>query len=245
MAESDGNRAAFPIGEKQGCDRCETRLLCLGEGLTDEQLHGLESITHTRGPYQTGQAVYKMEERFKSLFVIKTGSVKIESISHEGNNLVDGFFFRGDLVGLEAIGADRYQHDAVALEETRVCELPFDQLETLCSFMPRLQHKILLLLGQKIRHTNSAIVHGRYLTAEQRLLGFLQVLCQKKVLQHDKYRSSVRLVMSKGDIASYLGLRPESLSRALRKLQSKGIIRNYGKRVEILNLESISGSLCK
>lgn len=51
--------------------------------------------------------------------------------------------------------------------------------------------------------------------------------------------------MSKGDIASYLGLRPESLSRALGKLQGRGIIRNYGKRVEIPDLRSISGSLCK
>ena len=245
MVESEGRQTAYPTGEKQGCDRCATRLLCLGEGLTDEQLNGLESITSARGPFGAGQTVYKMEEKFKSLFVIKSGSVKIESISHEGNNLVDGFFFRGDLVGLEAIGADWYQHDAVALEETWVCELPFDQLETLCSFMPRLQHKMLLLLGQKIRHTNSAIVHGRYLSAEQRLMGFLRVLCQKNVLQHDKFRGSVRLVMSKGDIASYLGLRPESLSRALRKLQSRGVIRNYGKRVEILDLQTISSSLCK
>ena len=245
MAKSEGNRAAFPSNEKLGCDRCTTRLLCLGEGLTDEQLHGLEGITSTRGPFRAGQAVYKMEEKFKSLFVIKSGSLKIESISHEGNNLVDGFYFRGDLVGLEAIGADRYQHDAVALEETWVCELPFGQLETLCSFMPRLQHKILLLLGQKIRNTNTAIVHGRYLSAEQRLLGFLQVLYDKNVLQHERFRRSVRLVMSKGDIASYLGLRPESLSRALRKLQSKGIIRNLGKRVEILNLQSSLRGLCK
>ena len=58
----------------------------------------------------------------------------------------------------ELLGADLYQHDAVALEETWVCELPFDQLETLCSFMPRLQRRILMLLGQKIRRANTAIV---------------------------------------------------------------------------------------
>ncbi|MCP3866803.1 MAG: helix-turn-helix domain-containing protein [Gammaproteobacteria bacterium] len=228
-----------------GCVGCVTRSLCLGEGLNQQQLKGLERIITIRGPYRTGQAIYRLEERFNSLFIIRAGTVKTESVSQEGNNLVDGFFFQGDVFGMEAIGSATYEHDAVALEETWVCELPFEQFESLCQFVPRLQHKIMLLFGQKMRHTNQSIVHGRCQSVEQRLMGFLRMLCQKSVLQDEKCRSSVQLVMTKGDIASYLGLRPESLSRALRKLQSRGIIRNHGKRVEVLNVSAVSSEVCK
>ena len=231
--------------EDLDCYQCDTKSRCLGQGLSDGQLHGFRNITRTFGPYRPGQAIFKMEDSFKSLFVIQSGAVKIVSILHDGTNLVDGFFFRGDLVGLEAIGEVQYHHDAIALEETWVCELPFDQLESLCSFIPRLQHKLLMLIGQKIRHTTDTIVHGRYLSAEKRLLYFLQILCQKKVIKKDNNTGSVKLPMSKGDIASYLGLRPESLSRALGKLQSNGIIRNHAKKIEFLDIEAVLKLVCK
>ncbi len=227
------------------CYQCDTRSRCLGQGLSDEHLHGLRQITHTHGPYQPSQAIFKMEDSFKSLFIIQSGAVKIETISHDGTNLVDGFFLKGDLLGLEAIGDMQYRHDAIALEESWVCELPFEQLESLCSFIPRLQHKILVLLGQKIRYTNDTIVHGRNLSAEKRLLNFLQMLCQRMVMQKDSTIGSLKLPMTKGDIASYLGLRPESLSRALKKLQCDGIIRNHPKKIEFIDNKAVHDLVCK
>ncbi len=227
------------------CHQCDTRSCCLGQGLSDEQLHGLRNITHTHGPYQPNQAIFKMEDRFKSLFIIQSGAVKIETISQDGTNLVDGFFLKGDLLGLEAIGDMQYRHDAIALEESWVCELPFEQLESLCSFIPRLQHKILVLLGQKIRYTNDTIVHGRNLSAEKRLLDFLQMLCQRMIMQKESTIGSLKLPMTKGDIASYLGLRPESLSRALKKLQCDGIIRNHSKKIEFLDNKAVHDLVCK
>ncbi len=224
------------------CDQCETNSFCLGQGLSQEQLLGLRKVTRCIGPFKDGETVYKMEDSFKSLYIIQSGAVKIETVSQDGTNLVDGFFFRGDLIGLEAIGDQCYRHDAIALEETHVCELPFEQFESLCSFMPKLQHKIFTLLGQKIRNTNETIMHGRYLSADKRLLLFFLMLCQKNVIQRSDNTACIHLPMSKGDIASYLGLRPESLSRALSKLQSTGLIRNHPKRIELLNVDMLCQS---
>lgn len=227
------------------CSKCEARYRCLGEGLSEEQLLGLRKITRTLGPFQPGEAIFRVEGKFKSLFVIQSGAAKIETASFEGAKLVDGFFFRGDLVGLESIGAQQYGHDAIALERTLVCELPFNQLESLCSFVPRLQRKLLIILGQKIRYTNETIVHGRYVSGEKRLLFFLQMLCEKKIIKKNDNTGSVDLPMSKGDIASYLGLRPESLSRVLTKLQSDGIIRNHTKKIEFLDIKAILQQVCR
>ena len=229
----------FLSKDQLGCLLCDVGSRCLGEGLTEEQLLGFKSITRKQGPFQSGQTIFKMEDTFKSLFVIQSGAVKIEAVSQEGTSLVDDFFFPGDLVGLEAIGDKHYHHDAVVLETTWVCELPFDQLESLCSFVPRLQHKILIHLAQKIRHVNETIVHGRCLSAEKRLLSFLQMLCKRNAGQKNVNTGSVHLPMSKADIASYLGLRPESLSRALSKLQRGGLIRNHARKIDFLDIDAL------
>ncbi|MBA1446337.1 MAG: cyclic nucleotide-binding domain-containing protein [Gammaproteobacteria bacterium] len=135
----EDNQVASPQEEfsrdqsEQVCSECEAKRHCLGEGLSEEQMQGLRKITRTLGPFKPGENIFRVEDKFKSLFVIQSGAVKIETASFEGTKLVDGFFFRGDLVGMEAIGAQQYGHDAIALERTLVCELPFDHLESLAA----------------------------------------------------------------------------------------------------------------
>ena len=174
MAGSDDTKHhTFRVIENElDCDHCEARNRCPGAELTEDQLKKLSEISITRGPFQAGQAVYRMEDRFKSLYVIQKGAVKVESVSEDGTNMVDGFFFIGELFGIDAIGDTRYRNDAIALETTWVCELPYDKLESLCTQLPDLQHKIFQLLGHQIRLINDNLVHNRFLSAEKTRLGF-------------------------------------------------------------------------
>jgi len=227
------------IDEALDCNICDSHQKCLGDHLIDEQLEELQSIVLTHGPYKPGEAIFRMEDSFKSLYAIRSGSVKLESILEDGKTTVKGFFFPGELVGVEAIGDTKYGDDAIALELTTVCEIPFERLEALCGTLPELQHEILTLLGHKIRASNNAIINGHHLGSEKRLLRFLQDLSLNQH-PHTVGNANLRLPMSKGDIANYLGLRPESLSRALSKLQAEGIIKNHPKEIELLDLEGIS-----
>lgn len=221
------------VGTELDCDTCEARSRCPGADLDRDQLRLLSSITTTRGPFQAGDTIYKMEDQFKSLYVIQEGAVKIETVSEDGVNMVDGFYFTGELFGIDAIGDSHYRNDAIALKKTSVCELPYDKLETLCTNIPDLQHKIFKLLGHQIRTINDNIVHNRYLSAEKRVLIFLRKLSDSNVVKKTN-DGQIPLPMSKGDMACYLGLRPESLSRALSKLSSAGMIRNHAKKIELL-----------
>ncbi|MDO6460618.1 cyclic nucleotide-binding domain-containing protein [Granulosicoccaceae sp. 1_MG-2023] len=224
-------------GARTDCDQCEARDRCPGAGLNDEQLKALAAISTTRGPYKPGEAIYRMEDRFHSLFVVQTGAVKVESVSDEGDALVDGFYFSGEMFGVDAIGDSRYRNDAVAMESTWVCELPYDKLEHLCGQIPELQHKIFKLLGHQIRQINNNLVHNRGLPAEKRVMMFLQTLSESNVIRRNE-AGRFRLPISKGDIACYLGLRPESLSRALSKLAAEGVIRNNAKLIELVESET-------
>ncbi len=221
------------VGSELNCDTCDARNRCPGADLDHNQLKLLSSITTTRGPFRAGQAIYKMEDHFKSLYVIQEGAVKVETVSEDGVNMVDGFFFAGEMFGIDAIGDSHYRNDAIALKKTRVCELPYAKLEILCASIPDLQHKIFKLMGHQIRMINDNLVHNRYLSAEKRVLIFLQKLSDSNVVKKTD-DGQMPLPMSKGDMACYLGLRPESLSRALSKLSNEGIIRNHAKKIELL-----------
>ncbi|MCG8426692.1 MAG: cyclic nucleotide-binding domain-containing protein [Chromatiales bacterium] len=231
-------------GATVNCATCKDQSCFIQDGLTDEQLQGVSQISTSRGPYQPGETIFQIEDPFKSLYVVQSGATKIETVSPDGCNLVDGFYFRGDVLGLEAIGSTLYQHDAVALEETWLCELPYEHLESLCTFIPRLQHKILIMLGRKLRHMNKMFLHGRYLNAEERLMLFFRMLCHKQVIRKKANSATLTLTMSKGDIASYLGLRAESLSRALTRLQKAGLIHNHGKTIEFHDIDRILAFSC-
>ncbi len=175
-----------------------------------------------------------MEDPFKSIFAIQSGSVKIESSLDDGTPLIQGFYFSSELIGIEAVGDVKYQSDAVALETTWICELPFDQIESLCSQIPELQHEILELLGKRLRYTNRAIVQGRYLSADRRFLLFLNDLYQRKGKYNCRRQKDRDPAHDQGGYSHPSGLRPESLSRALSKLQEEGVIRNRTREIEIL-----------
>ena len=231
-------------GIEENCIACGDNNCFVRSGLSQEQLHNLSQITNHFGPFKPGDAIFKIEDPFKSLYVIQSGTVKIETVSADGFNLVDGFYFHGDIIGLEAIGSQFYSHDAIALEETWVCELPYKHLESLCAFIPKLQHKMLVLMGNQLRHMNEMFLHGRHLSAEERLLLFFKMLCHKKAIKKQNSFMTLSLTMSKGDIASYLGIRAESLSRALTKLQKRGVLSNQGKCIEIHNIDNVLKFSC-
>lgn len=222
------------IAKEQDCDSCGLPKKCIGEGLEKSQSESISRIIKTHGPFHPGSTIFRMEDRFKSIFAIQSGAVKIESSLDDGTPLVHGFYFSGELIGIEAVGDQYYHNDAKALTTTWVCEIPFDRIETLCLEIPKLQQEILHLLGQRIRYTTKTVVQGRYLSADKRFLLFLKDLYQRHGEIKPGGIRSVTLPMTKGDIAVHLGLRPESLSRALAKLQDEGVIRNKSREIELL-----------
>jgi CRP/FNR family transcriptional regulator len=233
------------IKEKQHCEQCDTLQLCSNTWLDKELISDIDQITLDRGTFQTGQAIFHMEDRFRSFFTIQSGSVKVEKTLEDGTKHVNGFFFTGDLFGLDSIGKSLYEYDAIALETTRICEIAYDKIELLSSSIPRLQKLFISLLGNKVHQTNNLLIDGRYLSAEKRLLLFLKSLCERNLVHIKSNKGRLNLTMTKADIASYLGLRPESVSRALTNLQKQGVIRNYLKYIEINDISAAMRAICK
>ncbi len=227
------------------CENCPSQIPCLGGRLNPKERELFGKAIRRHATFKAGTKIFKAEKKFKFLYAIRSGAVKIQTFTYNGTNLISGFYFSGDLVGIESIGGSIYRNDAVALSTTTVCEIFYDELEELCYSIPALQHEVMMLFAKKIRQTEQAIVHGRHLHAKTRLLCFLQHLYEQNGLLKKDGIKRIFLPMSKGDVACYLGLCPESLSRALKKLEKDGVIRNRSKFIELLDTKTYSELICE
>ena len=224
------------IRENQLCKLCDTRQFCEETWHSQEVMCDVSNIILKRKPFEAGERIYKIKDQSKSIFIIKSGIVKVEKVLRDGNYHISGFYFSGDLIGLESVDDEQYNYDAIALAKTCVCEIPLARLSSLDESVVPAQKTIMMLLGKRIRQADDLLTNARYLSAEQRLLIFFEMLCKRYFVQVIDNKQKLQLPMSKGDIASYLGLRPESISRALRKLQNQGVIQNHLKTIEIKDI---------
>jgi len=233
------------IKKKRECRLCDTHRLCL-ETWPDQQLIcAINKVTTSEGPYKIGDFIYKMEDHFKSLFIIQSGVIKLEKPLEDGKIHVAGFYFSGDIIGLESVGNERYNYDAIALDQTWICDVPYKYIDADDESANLLKERMITLYSQKLREADSLLTRSRYLTSEQRVLQFMEVLCKRHFTNNLSNTQKLQLPMQKVDIANYLGLRPESVSRALQKLQSQGIIRNHKNAIEILDMKVAKKMICK
>jgi CRP/FNR family transcriptional regulator len=214
------------IKNRQDTDSCPTRGCCVDLWGGEEIFCSIRNLTKFELVHKQDEFIYKMDDHATSLYVIQSGAVKLEKKMEDGSNHVSGFYFTGDLIGLESLGLDQYNYNAIALKETLVCEIRTHKLATLGeSSLPALQ-KINTLLSRRLREIDDHLYSTRHLYTEQRLLCFLNALCNKNLEPIDDSATLFHLPMSKADIANYLGMRAESLSRAFRQLENLEIVKS-------------------
>jgi len=219
---------------KVHCSTCSMRELCLPMGLETEDLKQVDALLGARIKLKKGETLYRAGEPFSALYAIRIGSLKTTVLAEDGREQVSGYHMLGDIVGLDGIGTDRHGCQAVALEDTDVCVLPFERIEELARSLPPLQHNLHKLLSKEIaRDQNNMLLLGS-MRAEERLAVFLLALA-------DRYKkrgySSTEYVlrMTREEIGSYLGLKLETVSRLFSRFQEEGLIQVQGRAVKLLD----------
>lgn len=144
----------------------------------------------------------------------------------------------GEIIGLDAISTERHTCDAVALEDSEVCELPFIQLEELSRHLPTLQRHLHKIMSREIVRDQGIMLLLGSMRAEERLAAFLLNLSQRFAARG--YSSTAfRLRMTRQEIGSYLGLKLETVSRTLSCFQENGIIDVHNKLIELRDLPKL------
>lgn len=188
-----------------------------------------------------GEYVYRAGQPMQAVFLIHVGSIKTCELARDGREQISGFRMRGDLVGVESIGLRVYACDAVAIEDCEVWELPYPPVLRACLEIPELQNRFTAALAGEIRRDRSWMLVFGTLSAEQRVASFLiDVASRHAELGYSDRRFVLR--MSRADMANFLALKHETVSRALSHLQDLGCIRVQRRDVEVLDMPALRAS---
>jgi CRP/FNR family transcriptional regulator len=220
---------------KRACGTCSLRELCLPYGIGKEDLSRLEQLVQRIPPLQRGQRLFRQGDPLKSIFAIRTGSVKSTTLGPEGIEQITGFHFPGELVGFDAIDGDVHDCSAITLEDSSLCEIPFDQLDELSGRVPGLRRQLMRLLSREIQQDQQLLLLLGKKNADARLASFL-VSLSGRFARRGLSATPFDLSMSRGEIANYLGLAVETISRLMARFQQDGLIAVESRAVTVLDL---------
>ena len=220
------------------CRDCRVSGLCLPTGLPLHDNSCLGSLIGPRMRIRKGTALFNANDPLTMLYAVRCGSFKTSLNSVEGQGVVINFWMPGDVLGLDAIATDHHVCDAIALEDSEVCPVPYRRLQALARDFPALQQSLNRLMSREIVREQERVLMLCNLTAEQRLASFLIGL-SRRFVNRGYSAHGFMLRMSREDIASYLGLRLETVCRSVARLRAQDVVSLHGRLVEILDMPAL------
>ncbi len=218
------------------CSTCAFSAACLSQGYDKSALAELHCLVEHTGPYHADDVVFREGEPFTAIAAVRAGTVKTSLVDREGREQVLGFFLPGEVIGLNAIHSARYPCNAVALDTVSLCRFSFPMMATLAQRMPGLQDQLFRLLSQDIN--KAALLAGDF-RADERLAAFLIGLSRRYAARGFSARRFA-LTMSRTDIANYLRLAAETVSRVLRRFQDDGLVKVDRRELELLDADALT-----
>jgi len=219
---------------KTACSNCNLRELCLPLGLSDLELIKVDELVSARKRLKRGEHLYRVGQPFDAIYAIRSGFFKTDVLVEDGRDQVTGFQMTGELLGLDGISTEAHTCNAVALEDSEVCTIPFSNLEGLSREIHTLQHHFHKVMSREIVRDHGVMMLLGMMRAEERLAAFLLNLSQRFTARGYS-PAEFNLRMTREEIGSYLGLKLETVSRAFSRFQEDGLIAVQQKHVRILS----------
>lgn len=216
--------------ELQFCSTCAFSQACLSQGMDKSSLMELHVMVEHVGPFHEGDVIFRQGDPFQAIAAVRAGTVKTVHSDRSGRSQVLGFHLPGEVIGLNAVEGERYPCTAIALDTVMLCRFSFPKIATLALRVPGLQQQLFRLMGRDI--ALAAQLYGDY-NSEERLAAFL-IAYSRRLEARGFSPSRFRLTMTRLDIANYLRMTSETLSRLFARFQKSGWIAAAGREVEIL-----------
>ena len=205
-------------------------------GLPRDDMQRLEELIKPRGPVGEGEHLFRVGDPLRVLYAVRGGFFKTYVVEQSGREQVLGFHLPGELIGLDAIWPEKHQCNAVALNTASVCELPYTQITDLSRQMPGLHHSLLRLLSKELALSHS--LAGDF-TAEERIAGFLLSLSSRMKLRGYS-ETHLTLSMSRRDLANYLRLATETVSRVFTRFEKEKLVSVNRREVTLRDPEKLA-----
>ena len=223
---------------KATCSNCNLHELCLPRGLSADDLKSLDHVVKGSRPIQKGDYVFRIGDKFKSFYAVRSGSVKAAILNEAGEEQIIGFYFPGEILGFDAVDKQEHSCSAVALETTTFCSLPYEKIHEICVQIPDLQNQMFRLMSRELSSENKLLLTINKRTAEERIATFL-VSLSSRFHKLGYSAKEYNLPMSRQEIGNYLGLTIETVSRLFTKFQRNGLVKINKKAIRLENLPAL------
>ena len=220
------------------CGSCRLNTLCLPISLHLDDIEKLDGIVQRSKPLHKGDYLYRANDEFYSVFAIRSGAVKAVTISENGDEQITGFYLPGEIVGLDGLSDNKYTNSVLALETTAICEIPFHKFEELSGRILNLQRHFLQLMSREITDDQRLISLLSKSSAEARIASLLISISNRNSLRHLS-SNEFSLPMTRTEIGNFLGLRIETVSRILARLQKSKVVSIDKKDVVINDMKNL------
>lgn len=211
------------------CSDCYLQHHCLASELDTPSRMAISAITDHPKPYQKNSHVYRQDSPFRSIYIVRSGAVKTYYLDEDGEENISGFYLPGEMFGFDGVGQSSHRYSAQALDTTAVCSIEFPAFEGLFGEYPLIQQLFTSVLCEELYVRQQPLLRLRQHAAEECLSAFLLEISQR-VARNQKTKDFT-LPMPRRDIARYLSLAEETLSRLFRRLQDRGLLTVSGRKV--------------
>ena len=229
----------MPTGANgESCKACAMRPCCAVNPEVLACAQPMDDLTLGHRVVRKGEPLYRVGDKFRNIYAVRTGSFKKVSLLSDGREQVTGFYVAGEPLGLDGIFDGQYASDAVALEDSSVCIMPFELLELLGREVKAVSHHVYRMLSAEVVRENSQAMLLGTMTAEERVATFLVDMSRR---WQERAYSPTKFVlrMTRREAGSFLGLKLETVSRTLSRLRQNKLIEVSGKEIRILDLDGL------
>jgi CRP/FNR family transcriptional regulator len=202
----------------------------------------LDALVGAPRKFRRGEYLYRNGDPFKAIHLVKAGFFKTSALTSDYHEQVTGFQMSGEILGLDGISSEAHTCDAVALEDSQVCLIPFPELEVLASEIPAFQRHFHRLMSREIVRDQGVMMLLGPMRVEERMAAFLLNLSQR-LASRGYSPIEFHLRMTRGEIGSYLGLQQETVSRAFSSFQEMGLITVQNRHIRILDIYRLKSVL--
>ncbi len=219
------------------CAACEVRSLTFCAGLKPEEMGRLAAIV-TRLNLAARQMLFHEGDSAEFVYNVTHGAVKLYKLLPDGRRQITGFLLAGDFLGLA--GKDGYSYSAETISPVELCRFPRRKLDQLFVVFPGLEHQLLgLATDELVAAQDQMLLLGRR-TAAEKVASFLLRLSERGKVRGQP-GNPVQLPMTRGDIADYLGLTIETVSRTLSQMRRDQLIRQRSlTEIELTAVERLA-----
>ena len=227
---------------KASCSDCNLKGLCLPIAMDIGDIDRVDKIIQRSRPLHAGDHLYRSGDACRSIYAVRSGSIKTYLVDEDGIEQVTGFYLPGEVLGFDGIGTEKHVCNMLALETSSVCEIPFERLEELSLQIPTLQHHMFQLMSKQIENDHQMMLTLSKKNAEGRIATLLLSL-SRRYARRNLSASAMRLPMSRMDMGNFLGLTIETVSRTLSRLHKEDVIGVDGREIVLKNHQRLD-ELC-